>query len=483
MSSSDKIKDALIAAFPGTSAKDWKRRSKTKVGASTERVFANAISGDEVATMEDAAGNVTVAGMQIATAVSASPSVTPPKAASKAAPKSQPKTSVVPEGMLAGTALRAALVPGSTWKILSDIEVTRWVNDYDHSTRQSTQRLMPVGRIAAGAEFVVAAKKMMSKYWSSGEEEQSDGYLQPLAFKVADDLTVYEGGAEQLRSWHDYKGDFFGYDRSVKPQVVDIPIKQLEGKMIALEIPETPFFVLRDTATNEYFGGWKMEDYAIKHGPQYAHVGMRQTDERKMVTKLSSAKKYSTESACKASIRDFIGYNAGLEDYHGGESGPEYMEGGKKKMDLPPTWEMVSFDKSSGRELRIIDVQNWLRELMRLRNLTAKFGTAVRAVYKKAEGKGYDSIVVFSSRSRGRTLEGKSYDEVTPFDYQHDRTIVPQIEAAAKNISGKSLKAKAEAHIAYAVNRTDAFTLQLGFSHPDVEIIVYDYETLEEVVS
>lgn len=30
--SSDKIKDALVAAYPGSVAKDWKRRSKSKEG-------------------------------------------------------------------------------------------------------------------------------------------------------------------------------------------------------------------------------------------------------------------------------------------------------------------------------------------------------------------------------------------------------------------------------------------------------------------
>ena len=45
MSSSDNIKIALAAAYPGTNDKVWKRRSKTKVAGGTERVFENTTPG------------------------------------------------------------------------------------------------------------------------------------------------------------------------------------------------------------------------------------------------------------------------------------------------------------------------------------------------------------------------------------------------------------------------------------------------------
>lgn len=61
--SSDNIKDALQKAFPNTSPKDWKRRSKTKEGDRTRRDFEHAQHG-KVTTWEAADGSVTLDGLK-----------------------------------------------------------------------------------------------------------------------------------------------------------------------------------------------------------------------------------------------------------------------------------------------------------------------------------------------------------------------------------------------------------------------------------
>lgn len=500
MSSSDNIKIALAAAYPGTNDKVWKRRSKTKVAGGTERVFENTLNGQTVTTLEAADGTVQVDGVTYKAGLSKAPVATPtaPAAApvTASAPKAPKAAPAASTGLLTGNALRTALVPGSTWKVLEDIEVTRWKNGaYNRATGGHDQTLITVGKIAAGSEFVVAAKKMMSKYWSSGENEQSDGYLQPLAFKNASDLTVYPGGKEELRSWHDYKGDFFGYDRSVKPQVVDIPINQLEGKIEALEIPYTPVFVLRDSATGEMFGGWKTEPYTMERGHGYEPYRGTRSDvgNPKMVSKLSSAKKYATSSAAKASIREFTGYNEGLEE--GDEGGAYYIMGGKKAMDLPPTWEMVEFDKVTGEEKRVIDVQNWLKSLNRLRVLTTTHGSAARAAYKKAEAHAEDFpvILIFQNRSVGFLTDYRgqrvSWDEKARFDdWRHGPAAMKAIDAAIKSISGKTLKAKSASAVAVSCQSlTDAIYAKMAFdfdSQDDqaIGITLLDFNTLEEIV-
>jgi hypothetical protein len=52
-------------------------------------------------------------------------------------------------------------------------------------------------------------------------------------------------------------------------------------------------------------------------------------------------------------------------------------------------------DKTTNSKKRTEDVVEWFKGLMRLRVLTAQFGSALRGLYKKIEGKGFEAIVVF----------------------------------------------------------------------------------------
>lgn len=503
MSSSDNIKDALAAAYPATSEKDWKRRSKTKVAGGVERVFDNKATGQIVVTIELPDGNVNIDGVTYKSGAKkapvtapVAPSVAPAVSAAPAAPKAAPAAPVAASGTKIE---RNQMVPGSKWVFDRDVTVTTWETtpafdkmfhdrSIDYNLREATAEAMGkagtayaervVAVIPKGTTFEVAGKFSTSANGWSGKKsyETNSGLMVPVEPipGISGLVTVYVASASS--------GAFS------KPA---LPFAQIRENITALEIPETLVYVLRDTATGELFGGWKNEKYSENMGGGRVYNGTRSdVGNPKMVTKLSSAKKYATSSACKASIREFTGYNVGLEE--GDEGGAYYIMGGQKAMDLPPTWEMVEFDKVTGVEKRVIDVQNWLVGLNRLRVLTTTHGSAARAAFKKAEASKDDfaAIIVFQNRSVGvSSYNGKPWDEKARFDdWRYGRQAQAAIVEAAERISGKKLKATSASAIAYAVQSvSDAIFAKMAFDF-DAEddqaigITLLDFNTLEEIV-
>lgn len=493
--SSDNIKTALAAAYPASSDKDWKRRSKSKVAGGTERVFENAVLGVTVATVEDASGNVTInGGAPVATApVASSPAAVVP-AVAVAAPAASPK----PAKVTGIAAIRNQMVLNSKWRFTRDVEIKSWMEsekykkhvaarpdgrndglyrawidelDRLRKTGESQTHVL-VGKVLAGAEFTVIGK--ISAEASYGQDHKnSDGLKVPLTI-TPEKIELYAAGGKITAFYHPLVGHRGGNE---------LPLNQIADAVEALEIPQTIVYVLRDTATGELFGGWKTENvpyYTDREG--VVHSSPRTTDEPKMVTKLSSAKKYVTSSACKASIREFTGYNVGLEE--GVDGGAYYVMGGDKKMDLPPTWEMVAFDKVSGAEIETLDVQNWLKATKRLRIITTTFGSAVRGVYKKAEGKGMAAIIVFQNRSRGVDMHGKNWDEAARFDdYREGHKSLAAINEALAKVPGKTLREKSASSVAMAGSLADCFMARMALaSNVEVEVKILDFNTLEEVV-
>jgi hypothetical protein len=486
--SSANIKTALATAYPNSSEKDWKRRSKTKVPGGTERTFENAVLGVTVVTVEDASGNVTING--------AGATVAAPSAAKSTVPVSTPPLSVEKPKKATGiAAIRTQMVLNSKWRFTRDVEIKMWVESPAYKNhvaarpdgrnadlyrkwlaeldrlRESgeSQIHVVVGKVFAGAEFTVAGKISAPMTYGS-DHKNSDGLMAPLNI-TPEKIELYSSG---IKFGHPLVGYHGGHE---------LPLNQIADAIEPLEIPKTLVYVLRDAATGELFGGWKTENVPYYTDPQgKVHSSPRVTDEPKMVTKLSSAKKYATSAACKASIREFTGYNSGLDTSV--DSGEYYIMGGDKKMDLPSTWEMVVFDKVTGEEVETIDVQNWFKSCKRLRVLTTTFGSAVRGVYKKAEGKGAAAIIVFQHRSRGVDMNGKSWDEAARFeDYRNGPESLAAINAAVAKATGKTFREKSPSSVAMAGSLADCFMARMALPpNASVEVKILDFNTLEEVV-
>lgn len=513
MSSSDNIKIALAAAYPGTNDKVWKRRSKTKVAGGTERVFENTTNGQTVTTLEAADGTVQVDGVTYKAGLSkapvaapTAPSAAPATASAPKAPKAAPAAPVA----VSGTKIeRNQMVPGSIWVFDRDVVLDLWVSNpaRDALIQQRHPRggwmndpqiaamdekvIDRVATIPAGTKITVIGKSVSESGYSSTPAKFSNGLMFPV--RLEDNHGVVF--ASPVNNWR--SGNPLHFWSSKLDTECQLPFKMIADAITPLEIPYTPVFVLRDAATGELFGGWKTEAYTMERGHEYGYEPYRGTrsdvGNPKMVTKLSSAKKYATSSAAKASIREFTGYNEGLEE--GDEGGAYYIMGGKKAMDLPPTWEMVEFDKVTGAEKRVIEIQNWLKSLNRLRVLTTTHGSAARAAYKKAEAHAEDFpvILIFQNRSVGSGTDWKggrySWDEKARFDdWRHGPAAIKAIDDAIKAISGKTLKAKSASAVSVACQSlSDAIYAKMSFdfdSRDDqaIGITLLDFNTLEEIV-
>ena len=510
MSSSDNIKVALAAHFPGTPDKVWKRRSKTSVSGGTERVFENTLNNQMVPTIELADGSILIDGVTYKGKAAQAPVAAPVAASTPspvtAAPKAPKAAPAAPKASTSSKDVRNQMVAGSRWTLTRDVDLKLWmanipgtrVNRHSYDIKDYSQ--VVVQHLPAGTIFTVVAKFTTSyPVADDGKNNISDGLLARVVFddpSIINSTVSYqrkENGAIGLSEFHigpNWNGTVLTYDVTGH----EVPFMQIFDAIAPLEIPETPVYVLRDSATGELFGGWQMAKYSedMGHGRIY-HGTRSEIGKPKMVTKLSSAKKYATSSAAKASIREFTGYNEGLEE--GDEGGAYYVMGGKKAMDLPPTWEMVEFDKVTGAEKRVIDVQKWLKSLNRVRVLTTTPGSAARAAYKKAEAHAEDFpvILIFQNRSVGSSTDYKggrySWDEKARFDdWRHGPAAIKAIDAAIKAISGKTLKSKSASAIAVSCQSlTDAIYAKMAFDFDAkddqaIGITLLDFNTLEEIV-
>lgn len=518
--SSDKIKAALVAAHPTTVESQWKRRSKAKVAGGTERVFENAAHSLTVTTVESPSGDITVDGrmhipatgpVEVSKGTGLGPlvSLEEGRARLDALVEEQATTKAPPKA--ATTPLRNQMVLKSRWKITQDAtlhmlvsnpEIDRLCAQRDAISRSGNSqhrqgnaivvvlgggvpntpaekatieaiqkqinaapRKITVDKYAITAGTVIEIAGKIAPGYKSYDQKETDGLLVPVSV-VSGSITNLAPSRWEGRT--------------------ELPLNQIANIIEPLEIPETLVYVLRDTATGLFFGGWETETHH-----RYGYESKQQTNVPKMVPKFSSAKKYATNSAVKASIRDFTGYTSSL-DHDADSAGDWYGEysGKGKKMDLPPMWEMVSFDKPTATEKETFDVQDWFKDLMRLRVLTKGHGSAVRAAYKKAEGvEGMEVIIVFQTRSRGSYTDrnGKlhQYDEAETFEDQPDegKAVLAAIKEAAEAMSAKSIRVKTPSSIAYACKFVDAFAAKLALGdEADLDVKVLDINTLEEVV-
>lgn len=504
MSTSDSIKDALTSHFPGTTDGSWKRRSKKKTTRGVERVFENVDTNSTVTVVEDAAGNISIDGVDCPTNVVVELVVDKPKAAKK---PSTPKA----KGPKVDTAsIRKQMVPNSVWVFKEDCDIIQWVTNpvraeliqkrYPRGGYGRDPEIMAIDShierlvttIPAGTRFTVIGKsKNSEKGWGSTETKFSNGLRFPVRVDEGHSIVHHVPLKEKENGLWVYNPNPLHYWRGDSSNDLSLPFLKIAAFIEPEAVPETIVYVLRDTATGELFGGWKQNTYVQNYGDGLSYTGKTaDVGNPKMVTKLSSAKKYKNLSAVKASIREFTGYNDGLDD-RGLESGAYFVQGGKKAMDLPPTWEAVAFDKVSGEEKGTHEVQQWLKELYRLRSLTANVGPAVRAVYKEVEGNSdYDTVIVFEKRSRGEsTWRGgapEKWDEAEQFEDAHDGGVkaLEAIKKAASKMSNKTVRKKTNTSVAFACKLSDAFMAKLAIDEVEAEVQVkmYDLTTLEEIV-
>lgn len=156
-----------------------------------------------------------------------------------------------------------------------------------------------------------------------------------------------------------------------------------------LSAPEVlPFFVLRDTAT----GQW----YSTSTSRSDSNAALHFDDN------LSKARKFKRLADARAHMLIMGGYYEGLPET---DSLPDWMrhDGNVK---WPSTLEIVELDKITKNEARTLETAGHQTKMWRLRDLTLKFGSSVRAMYKKLENKNqlgeYPVMVVWRTTDQDR---------------------------------------------------------------------------------
>ena len=305
-------------------------------------------------------------------------------------------------------------------------------------------------KVPAGVLVEITGKPEASKSYYSDKE--SNGLMVPMKVIADGPIRV----AERFLKGDRWRNPIWARDG------ISLPYSQIEKAIEVVEgsVPEVIVWALRDRETGEYFGGWETERHSY---------GNRQTNTPKMSKTFSGSKKYKNLSAVKASIMDFTGYHSGLEQEGYVE---EWVAGGEKKIDLPSTWEAVAVDKTTNNVKRSEDVVDWYAGLMRLRGLTAQFGSAVRGLYKKVEGKeGFEAIVVFKLAD--------DMDEDDPAIVREVRLIEEAVEQSGAE---KTKRETTPRSMAYAVaSQMDATLILLGYQGSGTAK-AYDIANLQEIV-
>lgn len=138
------------------------------------------------------------------------------------------------------------------------------------------------------------------------------------------------------------------------------------SKIEILSVAESFTYVIKNK-DGLYYGGPDYDNNYYKNGEVNPKFGY-----------FSKAKKFKDISKLKASVMYFTGYT----------SFSESMENdgfGSKLYDLDPTWKVSKINKLTYEEAEEIDIYVWYQNLLRLRPLTEKYGSAVRSAYKEYE--------------------------------------------------------------------------------------------------
>jgi hypothetical protein len=230
------------------------------------------------------------------------------------------------------------------------------------------------------------------------------------------------------------------------------------------EVDMIPEYFIYDRLHQKYYSG--SEYHYDNHN--------KRNDILIYVDKLSKARKFKRLGDVRAHALVQSGYYDGLPGEH---NLPDWMRGGKA-FDIPETWEIHEINKLTKLLNKKIELTETFDRTWRLRGLTMKYGSAVRAVYsdldKKDKLNEYSAVLVFAKRESNN----KYYD-----DFELSDAEKADIAEAISNVDKKELKSS-KSYGAHAFAIKDSSTgvmIRLTYSG-DLECKVIDLQLMAEVV-
>ena len=312
--------------------------------------------------------------------------------------------------------LRMRMVKGTKWKLTKDAKLVK-ANGYKDPVDD--------GVIPAGTEI-----EIVDKFTTYGPS-YSDGLWVPIK---------YPGYKQRLVLFNELNQD---------PEQVG------EAEVI-------PVFYIWDTAEKKYYSGY-----------EYSRDG---TGPITYADKLSKAKSFKMLNLVRTHALIQSGYYDNLPEGWG--QIPDWMMTGKA-FDIPETWEIVKIDKLTKKEIERIDLITTFKRTWKLRSLTVKYGSAVRAVYSALEKKGdLDKFSAMLAFSLGKDKDGYFRDDEIP-EAEKDA-----IKELLTQFDKKDIKIH-KSQSGFAVGAKDAMTammVKLAYTG-DLECALIDFTTMGEVVA
>ncbi len=382
--------------------------------------------------------------------------------------------------------LRQQMVPGSRWKITQDVDIMYGapnkafldaMNSFDNDKKRPVHNA-PQGAYQAWHKAREAFRQNL---------KDTIGEYTPTLYVSLKAGTIIEVTGKFLTYFlpHGYSGEAYSNIAPVLRDGIDTKPIGLEYSHIkdyieADSIPTVDVWVLRYKPTGLYYKG---PDYDAGNSRWYDKDVPCGVESQEMVDTFMKGKKWDNLGRAKTSILTMTGYYDGLPGAD--ESLPEWGGGGKT-FDMSDDWELVKFDKLGRQEIGpVTDFQDWFKRSWELRELTVRFGSSVRTVYKALEkAKLLDSqkgMVVFTETNEDK-LDDVGYHGDTTAINDGEKKLIEDAIASLGLKRGTFKKAVDYRSMAVSfANKNAALMFKLAYQGT-LKVTVLDLETLKEAV-
>ena len=388
---------------------------------------------------------------------------------------------------------RQKMVKGSRWKVTADVTIKyeqsnpvydKVLNDWEIANPRP-QPLQSWRQVGNSAVHVSHTKEARDEYhrknqaWMTARQAEEERISETISHSIFVDYVSLKAGdilevtGKFMSSWHPSRSYAYSVSNVCPMKLMDgsnktygLEYKQISPFIVEDSIPTVDIYLLRDKTTGLFFAGtsyetnWKLVwvDNFMK-GKHFDGIGRAKTQ-------LLMATGY---------YNNLPGADESLPDWAGGSS----------SLTITDDMELVHFDKLGRKEIGpVTDFQEWFKRAWELRELTVRYGSAVRSTYKALEKANMlDSqkgMVVFT------VVDKKKLDEV---GYWGEKTALSdddkeEIKFATSSMAKGTFK-KAIDHKSMAVsftNKSAAMLFKLSYTG-NLKLTVIDLEEMKEVVN
>jgi hypothetical protein len=376
---------------------------------------------------------------------------------------------------------KSLMIPNSQWRVMEDVEIRHWAEPGGSNGMGSAKsRAVKVltATIPAGTVLTVIGKFTAFSILGEGITfpAQTTDALIKHDFGALRDEFNYSVGAPGYRFHPRYQGIQLWPETDDKGVTyIELPYAELAPYLEQVGEPERQtFWVIRDAATGEYYRTTRWLGYmtdaktncTINVTPGWKP---RQGYPYEMEKTTGKAKKHTDLGKIKTTIMNFTGYFAGLDRVET----KDWLErdrtsSGDDTWPFIDTLEAVQIDKMTKEEIQVIPLAPWRERSLRLRRLTAEFGSSVRKVFDDLDKKGVLADFPYMIAFRNP----KGFTDVQ----------VADIEAAVKTSGIKGKKAKDVNSYAIAA-KSFSPVLATALSSQGIEGKIISTSTLEEATA